>query len=153
MRELSKQWDTLSDVEKSNISFNLAGTRQINVIQNLLRNWSEYEDLVNKANDSTGVTIENQGIYAESLSGKIGELSAIWSNISNDTVSPSFLKGLAEAGIGISSLIEKIGLLKSGHCRICKELCLTLKQGYIIKPLLQFYNWANRDKENDKMVH
>lgn len=113
MRELSKQWDTLSDVEKSNISFNLAGTRQINVIQNLLRNWSEYEDLVNKANDSTGVTLENQGIYAESLSGKIGELSAIWSNISNDTVSPSFLKGLAEAGIGISSLIEKIGLLKS----------------------------------------
>lgn len=113
MRELSKQWGSFSDVEKSNISFNLAGTRQINVIQNLLRNWSEYEDLVNKANNSAGVTLENQEIYAESLSGKMGELSAIWSDMSNEAVSSSFLKGLADAGIGVSSLIEKIGLLKS----------------------------------------
>lgn len=113
MGELSKQWESLSDVEKSNISFNLAGTRQINVIQTLLRNWSDYEDLVNKANNSTGVTLENQEKYAASLEGKLGELSAIWSNISNDTISSSFLKGLADAGIGVSSLIEKIGLLKS----------------------------------------
>mgnify|MGYP002509884472 CR=1 FL=1 len=113
MRELSKQWGSLSDVEKSNLSFNLAGTRQINVIQTLLRNWSDYEDLVNKANNSTGVTLENQKIYAESLSGKLGEISATWQNISNDTISSSFLKGLANAGIGVSSLIEKIGLLKT----------------------------------------
>lgn len=113
MGELSKQWESLSDVEKSNISFNLAGTRQINVIQTLLRNWSDYEDLVNKANDSTGVTLENQEKYAASLEGKLGELSAIWSNISNDTINSSLLKGLADAGIGVSSLIEKIGLLKS----------------------------------------
>lgn len=113
MSELSKQWDSLSDVEKSNISFNLAGTRQINVIQTLLRNWSDYEDLVNKANNSTGVTLENQQKYAESLTGKLGELSAIWSNISNDAVDSSFLKGLADAGIAVSSLIEKFGLLKT----------------------------------------
>ena len=113
MGELSKHWESLSDVEKSNISFNLAGTRQINVIQTLLRNWSDYEDLVNKANNSTGVTLENQEKYAASLEGKLGELSAIWSNISNDTINSSFLKGLADAGIGVSSLIEKIGLLKS----------------------------------------
>ena len=113
MKELSKQWDSLSDVEKSNISFNLAGTRQINVIQTLLRNWSDYEDLVNKANDSTGVTLQNQEIYAESLAGKMGELSAIWEKIGDDAISSNFLKGLADAGIGVSSLIEKIGLLKT----------------------------------------
>lgn len=113
MRELSKQWDSLSDVEKSNISFNLAGTRQINVIQTLLRNWSDYEDLVNKANNSAGVTLQNQEIYAESLTGKMGELSAIWQNIGNDAVSSSFLKGFADAGIAVSSLIEKAGLLKT----------------------------------------
>lgn len=113
MRELSKQWDSLSDVEKSNISFNLAGTRQINVIQTLLRNWSDYEDLVNKANNSAGVTLQNQEIYAESLTGKMGELSAIWQNIGNDAVSSSFLKGLADAGIAVSSLVEKAGLLKT----------------------------------------
>lgn len=113
MRELSKIWDSLSDVEKSNISFNLAGTRQINVIQTLLRNWSDYEDLVNKANNSTGVTLQNQEIYAESLTGKIGELSAIWEKIGDDAISSKFLKELADVGIAVSSLIEKIGLLKT----------------------------------------
>ena len=113
MKELSQQWDSLSDVEKSNISFNLAGTRQINVIQTLLRNWSDYEDLVNKANNSTGVTLKNQEIYAESLAGKMGELSGIWEKIGNDAISSSFLKGLADAGIAVSSLVEKVGLLKS----------------------------------------
>ena len=43
----------------------------------------------------------------------MGELSAIWENIGNNAVSSNFLKGLADAGIGVSSLIEKIGLLKS----------------------------------------
>ncbi len=113
MRELSKQWDSLSEVEKSNISFNLAGTRQINVIQTLLRNWSAYEDLVNKANNSTGVTLENQEIYAESLKGKLGELSAVWENIGDNAISSDFLKGLADAGIAVSSLIEKFGLFKT----------------------------------------
>ena len=69
MSELAKQWDSLSDVEKSNISFNLAGTRQINVIQTLLRNWEEYEELVNKANNSTGVTfLESKKFYQKNNS-------------------------------------------------------------------------------------
>lgn len=113
MKELAGQWDTLSDVEKSNIAFNLAGTRQINVIQTLLRNWSDYESLVNKANNSSGVTLENQETYAESLSGTLGELAAIWENISNDTIDSSFLKGMVDAGIAVSSLVEKMGLLKT----------------------------------------
>lgn len=113
MKELAGQWDTLSDVEKSNIAFNLAGTRQINVIQTLLRNWSDYESLVGKANDSAGVTLENQETYAESLSGTLGELAGIWENISNDTIDSSFLKGMVDAGIAVSSLVEKMGLLKT----------------------------------------
>ena len=43
----------------------------------------------------------------------MGELSALWEKIGDDAVSSNFLKGLADAGIGVSSLIEKIGLLKS----------------------------------------
>lgn len=113
MKELAGQWNDLSDVEKSNIAFNLAGTRQINVIQTLLRNWSDYESLVGKANDSAGVTLENQETYAESLSGTLGELAGIWENISNDTIDSSFLKGMVDAGIAVSSLVEKMGLLKT----------------------------------------
>lgn len=112
MSDLGRVWDSLSSVQQSNISYNVAGVRQTNILKSLLGYWKDYESLVEKANDASGTTLKNQEIYASSLQGKLGELSAIWSNISNDTINSSFLKGLADAGIGVSSLIEKIGLLK-----------------------------------------
>jgi phage tail tape measure protein, TP901 family, core region len=112
MSDLGKVWDSLSSVEQSNISYNVAGVRQTNILKSLLGYWEDYESLVEKANGASGTTLKNQEIYADSLQGKLGELTSIWENISNDTISSNFLKGLADAGIGISSLIEKIGLLK-----------------------------------------
>lgn len=115
MRDLSEVWDDLSDVEKSNIAFNLAGTRQINVIQTLLRNWSDYEDLVVKANESAGVTFENQEKYAESLEGKMEGLSAtmtsVWENLINeDSVSP-VIDILSKFADGLDKVTSKLGLL------------------------------------------
>lgn len=108
MGELAKQWDTLSDVEKSNISFNLAGTRQINVIQTLLRNWSEYEELVNKANNSTGVTFENQEKYAASLEGRIKELSAVTTSIGSNIFNSDDLSIIVSGLTKIAGLFDKI---------------------------------------------
>lgn len=108
MSELAKHWDSLSDVEKSNISFNLAGTRQINVIQTLLRNWDEYEDLVNKANNSTGVTFENQEKYAASLEGRIKELSATTTSIGENIFKPDDLSVIVSGLTKIAGLFDTI---------------------------------------------
>lgn len=108
MSELAKHWDSLSDVEKSNISFNLAGTRQINVIQTLLRNWDEYEDLVNKANSSTGVTFENQEKYAASLEGKLKELSATTTSIGDNIFKSDDLSVIVNGLTKIAGLFDTI---------------------------------------------
>ena len=108
MSELAKQWDSLSDVEKSNISFNLAGTRQINVIQTLLRNWEEYEELVNKANNSTGVTFENQEKYAASLEGRIKELSATTTSIGENIFKSDDLSVIVSGLTKIAGLFDII---------------------------------------------
>lgn len=113
MAELASRWDELSQVEQSEVSFQLAGTRQTSILKSLLKNWDEVVTITEKANNSSGVTLENQNTYAESLKGKITELSAIWENIGDDTVSSSWLKGLTDVGIGVSSLVEKFGLLKT----------------------------------------
>lgn len=108
MSELAKHWDSLSDVEKSNISFNLAGTRQINVIQTLLRNWNEYEDLVNEANSSTGVTFENQEKYAASLEGKLKELSATTTSIGDNIFKSDDLSVIVNGLTKIAGLFDTI---------------------------------------------
>lgn len=113
MGELYEKVDSLSDVDLSNIAYEVASTRQTNVFKMMIKAYGDYQEMAEKAYNADNVTLINQEKYAESLTGKLGELSAIWSNISNDTVNSTFLKGLADAGIGVSSLIEKIGLLKS----------------------------------------
>ncbi len=113
MGELYKKIDSLSDVDLSNIAYEVASTRQTNVFKMMIKAYGDYQEMAEKAYNADNVTLINQQKYAESLSGKLGELSATWEKIGNDTIDSTFLKGLADAGIGISSLIEKIGLLKS----------------------------------------
>ena len=113
MGELAKQWDTLSAMQKFNIASGLTGSGQTDAIQALLRSWSAYENQVNKASDSTGTALKSQETSAESLSETLEELSSVWEDISGGDIDASFLKGLADAGAAISSLTEKIGILKT----------------------------------------
>ena len=115
MSDLAGVWDTLSDVEKANISFALAGTRQTNVIQSLLRNWDEYIDLVEKSGNAAGTTFQNQEKYAESLEGKMGQLSStmesVWSNMINSGDVSAVIGVLQNFANAIDFVSDKIGLL------------------------------------------
>lgn len=113
MGELYEKVDSLSDVDLSNIAYEVASTRQTNVFKMMIKAYGDYQEMAEQAYNADNVTLINQQKYAESLAGKMGELSAIWEKIGDNTVNSNFLKGLADAGIGVSSLIEKIGLLKS----------------------------------------
>lgn len=113
MGELYEKVDSLSDVDLSNIAYEVASTRQTNVFKMMIKAYGDYQEMAEKAYDADNVTLINQQKYAESLAGKLGELSAIWETIGDEAISSDFLKGLADLGIGVSSLIEKFGLLKS----------------------------------------
>ena len=115
MADLGKVWNTLSSVEQSNISYQVAGIRQTNILKYLLENWKEYEKMVGKANDSAGTTFETQEDYAKSLEGQLGTLSSTWdSAVHNlfdaDSLKP-FITGLTKLGEGFEWVTEKAGLL------------------------------------------
>ncbi len=113
MGELYEKVDSLSDVDLSNIAYEVASTRQTNVFKMMIKAYGDYQEMAERAYNADNVTLVNQEKYAQSLSGKLGELSATWEKIGDEAFSSSFVKGLADTGIGVSSLIEKIGLLKS----------------------------------------
>lgn len=113
MGELYEKVDSLSDVDLSNIAYEVASTRQTNVFKMMIKAYGDYQEMAEQAYNADNVTLINQEKYAQLLSGKLGELSATWEKIGDEAFSSSFVKGLADTGIGVSSLIEKIGLLKS----------------------------------------
>lgn len=108
MADLGKVWDSLSSVEKSNIGFNVAGTRQLNVVNSLLGSWTEYEDIMGSIDERTGMTMQNQETYADSLKGHLGDLEAtgqsIWKNILNSDE----LKGGVDLLTGLLTVVDKL---------------------------------------------
>lgn len=108
MEDLGEKWNSLSDVEQSNISYNVAGIRQTNILKTLLTYWEDYENLVQKAGDSAGTTMENQEKYAESYKGELSELSATAESFWNNFLNSSTFKTGTNFLTGILSLLDKI---------------------------------------------
>lgn len=114
LSDLGKVWDSLSSVQQSNISYNVAGIRQTNILKSLLGYWSDYETLVTKANDSTGVAFENQEKYAKSLQGRLGELKAVGETTWNNILNSDELKALVIGFTNIIRIVEKATSLIGG---------------------------------------
>jgi len=108
MADLGSKWSTLSDVEQSNISYNVAGIRQTNILKTLLTYWEDYENLVVKAGDSVGTTMENQEKYAESYKGELAELSATAESFWNNFLNSSTFKTGTNFFTGLLSILDKI---------------------------------------------
>lgn len=113
MGELYTKLDSLSDVDLSNIAYEVASTRQTNVFKMMIKAYGDYQGMAEKAYDASGTTLSNQEKYAESLTGKLTELSSIWESIGANTFKSSWLKVFVDIGIGVSNLIEKFGLLNT----------------------------------------
>ena len=108
MGELYEKVDSLSDVDLSNIAYEVASTRQTNVFKMMIKAYGDYQEMAERAYNADNVTLVNQEKYAQSLSGKLGELSATWEKIGDEAFSSSFVKGLADTGIGVSSLMKQL---------------------------------------------
>lgn len=113
MSELYEKVDSLSDVDLSNIAYEVASTRQTNVFKMMIKAYGDYQEMAEKAYNADGATLSNQEKYAESLTGKLTEIFTIWDKIGDEAVSSNSLKWLADMGIGASELVEKFGLLKT----------------------------------------
>lgn len=75
MQELSSKWNDLTDAERANLSYNIAATRQTNLLSALLETYSDSMQLATEAQQTSGNALANQTKYAESYSAKIQGLS------------------------------------------------------------------------------
>lgn len=81
----------------------------------MVKSWGEYLNLAEKANNATGVTLENQKKYAESLDGKIQNLSttmqSAWNNLLDENSISPIINILSKLANAIDFVTEKAGLL------------------------------------------
>ena len=107
--DLADKWDSLSSVEQSNLSYELAGTRQRNILNGLLENWDLYEERVEKAtNLEDSPTLKNQEKYAESMTGHLQELSAAVESFWATFIDTKSAKDVVDFFTDVIRLLEKM---------------------------------------------
>ena len=107
--DLSDKWDSISDTEKSNISFEVAGTRQNNIIKSLMKSWDKYEQRVEDATNLTNSpTLANQEKYAESMTGHLEELSAAAESFWTTFIDTQSAKSAVDFLTNVIGLLEKL---------------------------------------------
>lgn len=108
MGELAGRWDTLSGTQKSYISYQLAGTRQINIMDAMMKEWSNTTQLTTDALNSQGFAMEKNGIYMESNEAKIKLLTTSIETAWQNTLSSDLINGFITT---LTSFISTFGNL------------------------------------------
>ena len=115
MEDLGKVWNNLNDVQQANISYEIAGTRQTNIIKTLLGYWTDYEDLAAKADNAAGTPLENQSKYEETLDAKTKELSttmqSFWHNLIGAEEANGVLAIFQKVATALDTISGKLGSL------------------------------------------
>lgn len=109
LRDLSRVWSGLSDIQRSNVTYTMAGGRQTNMFTTLMEGMSEdggawLDELLGLAEGSEGTTENKYAIAAKSITASLNELKSTYDGI---------VENLAGGGV-ITSGIDMVTSLVSG---------------------------------------
>lgn len=108
MSDIGKVWDNLTDTQKAKVGYDVAGIRQLNVLNSLFGSWESYSDIISNVDKRTGETLKNQEIYAESLKGHLDGLVTVGQSIWNNIIESKTLKSGIDLLTGLLTVIDKL---------------------------------------------
>lgn len=103
--DIAQQWDKLSSTEQAALITNIAGTRQQDIFQSLVRNFNEASGAMDAMSNSVGALSSAHSTYLDSIEGRSQQLKATFEEFSNKILSSEIYKGL------ISFLTHVVSLL------------------------------------------
>lgn len=108
MADIGEVWNDLSDTQKSKVGYEVAGIRQLNVLNSLFGAWDEYAAIMNNSDDRAGMSLKNQEVYADSLKGKLGELSATAQSFWQSFIGSGAVGGTIETFTSLLSVLDSV---------------------------------------------
>lgn len=111
--ELSGKWDTLTDIQKSNISYLSAGVRQTNIFKALMENMGRAQELTNEASEGYGATLRANEKYMDSYTGKMNTLKGVWQEFASSLVESGSIKTFIDMLTGLLSTLDSFSWILS----------------------------------------
>ena len=115
MTELASKWDSLTQSQQANISFQIAATRQTATLKAILQNWTSSMELATDATNTQGNALENQEKYADTYAAKVQEIKNAFDEFAITTFNSDsfkeFLDFTKDGIVLVTELADKVGAL------------------------------------------
>lgn len=131
LKDLSKQWEHLTSVEKQELTETVAGKTQRALFTALMQNFSTAVDATTDALNSEGSAATENAKRMDSLNGKVQQLQSAWQSFSRNTIDSSFIKNILTSLTELIKFIDKIGGLPTVLATATSALLL-FKGGLIL---------------------
>ena len=126
LKEISKEWENLNDITRSNVLNLLFGQRQANVGAAIISNFNIAEEALETALDSAGSAVKENEKYLESIQGHLDRLTASFQALSNDLLDGELVKFGVDFLNTVLNLLDKIivsgNIIRDG----CKDISNTI---------------------------
>jgi hypothetical protein len=104
--EIASRWDNFSQIQQSQITTALGGTRQRENVLVMLENWDKVKQYAETGASSAGTAMEKYGIVLESVESKQAQLTAKTQEFYSNVLSDSVLTGLLDIGNGLMDIVN-----------------------------------------------
>lgn len=108
VKELSKEWDNITDINKATILKEIGGKRNANAVSALITNFKDAEKAATTAAESSGSALKENEKYLDSIQGKMDQLKATFEDLSRKALSSEFIKGIVDGGSSLLNILDKI---------------------------------------------
>lgn len=108
VKELSKEWDNITDIDKATILKEIGGKRNANAVSALIKNFKDAEKAATTAAESSGSALKENEKYLDSIQGKMDQLKATFEDLSRKALSSDFIKGIVDSGSSLLNILDKI---------------------------------------------
>lgn len=109
LREISKVWKDMNDLDQAALLELLAGKNRANSLAALLNNFSQAEAALEASTNASGSALQENQRYLDSIQGKLSQLTASWQEMWNNAIDNDFIKFLIDVANRLVQIIDKIG--------------------------------------------
>ena len=109
LEEISRVWDTLTDVEQADVLETLAGKARSNVMAAIISNFETAQESFAQASEATGSAMQENERYLDSIQGKMNILANTWQGMWVDAISSDVAKDVLDITNNLSKMLSSLG--------------------------------------------
>lgn len=113
LREMSKAWEDMTDIERSAALELMGGKRQANILASIIKNYDTVDSVIEASINSQNSAYEENLKWMDSIEGRINKFTNALQSMWKNTINSDAVKNIISFGTAIVELIDKVGLLPS----------------------------------------